>query len=181
MEIIYNFHGQSNIKINRKKTTEKFKKLLHFEEKIQTLNINIQFIKSHIPTEQYAISTKLQLKHKSLHIHAKGENLLNTLDCIYHRLQNQIKKIKAKKLSHRASRDSLTKKEKRIIKTTPKTSFSSTFNDKYCLNKPVSIDEAIKELEEQTYPFIVFRNMNEHEKLSVLYKNGNKRYNIIET
>jgi ribosomal subunit interface protein len=181
MEISYNFHGKKNINLNRKKITEKFKKLIHFDDKINALTFDIKQTNSHSPSDQYTVATKIKLKNKLIYVHETGETLLNILDSIYHKLQHQIKKYRSKITSHRPIKPRQTSTQRKTTKTTPKTSFSSTFNDKYCIDKPVTIDDAIKEMENHTYPFMVFRNMNQHEKLSVIYKNGQKKYNIIET
>lgn len=115
--------------------------------------------------------------NSTIHSTATSEDMYSSIDLVVEKLSRQAVRVKEKITSHAI------RKERRPAKNmgagSPQRELRKIVerNDKIAL-KPMSVDEAVLQLEALEYNFLVFREEN-NEDVSIVYKRENGSYGLI--
>lgn len=112
--------------------------------------------------------------HQTIQASAQSEDMYSSIDLVVDKVARQAQKIKEKLTLHNIARKGkastigeMSNDEKKIILN----------NDKF-FAKPMSVDEAVLQLEALEYNFFVFRNSND-KNISIVYKRDTSTYGLI--
>lgn len=137
--------------------------------------------------EKYFYKTEITLLAQKARVFGEGsskENIFAAMDEAYERVENQLKKIRAKNKDHHKKRNKssitlsktadLLESERASLPRHPRIVRSSDF-----ATKPMSVEEASMQLELSPESFLVFLNQNT-ETINVIYKRRDGDYGLIE-
>lgn len=177
MEINVTFRHMESSDTLRNYAIEKVKKLTKYVDNITEANIVLSL-------EKHRHIAEVTLSANRIIINGREETteMHSAIDLVIEKLERQIKKYKDKIRNHKPnlnqqellarmnvlSSESLEKNEEpRVIKTSK------------IPIKPMSIDEAVMQMELLDYNFFIFSNAN-NQKVSVIYRRKDGDYGLIE-
>ncbi|MCK5306707.1 MAG: ribosome-associated translation inhibitor RaiA [Candidatus Omnitrophica bacterium] len=117
-----------------------------------------------------AADTKFLSKEETMDMYASVDNAVD-------KIEHQLKEYKERHKSHRTKlkEEGLESDDLRVDDA------PVIVKDTRFLDKPMSPEEAIMELELEEFGFFVFKDMNEGDKVKIIYKKKDKSYGLIDT
>lgn len=123
---------------------------------------------------QHIAEVTIHTVHQTLHSSAQSEDMYSSIDFVVDKIARQAQRIKEKMTAH----NGIDKRSRMKISNTPtRKSRVVLKNDKVAV-KPMSVDEAILQLEALNYNFLVFRNA-QTDDIEIVYKRDDSTYGLI--
>ena len=177
-------HGVEVTDTLRAYAEKKLQKLLKYFSNIQTADIELEFRPIHEAARRQVAQITLSAKGTLLRAEERSGDMYSSIDMAFHKLENQIKKYKEKRIL--AKRRDL-QKQKRIYRGTKPVPMPIVERDedqaisrvKQIPMKPISPEEAVQEMEFVGHDFYVFRN-SESKNINVIYRRRNGEFGLIE-
>lgn len=126
------------------------------------------------------IEVKLPLNKRLLRATAKSDSMYNAIDDVYHKLERQVKKYKGRLKKHSKGNKlfqnefDMLSKEIQFEETQDKVIKVKKFEF-----KPMTVEEAILEMELVGHSFFIFKDANS-DTIKVVYKRDEGQYSVIE-
>ncbi|MFO7570286.1 MAG: ribosome-associated translation inhibitor RaiA [Smithellaceae bacterium] len=135
-----------------------------------------------LSTEKFRNTVEINLTANGWNVNAKEEakDMHLAVDSCIDKIEKQLKKQKEKIRQHKPKsirHDSVRRLE---LEDTDEVPASKLVETRKVILKPMSIDEAVMEMEESKAHFIVYRDLSS-ENVSVLYRLDDGNYSLIET
>ena len=150
-----------------------YKKLLHVRKYFDHI-INVELV---ISVNKYEHFAEVTLSAKGIKIHAeeKSKDMYQTIDKLEKKLDRQIQKYKEKLTDKKHHNQNFMKSV--YIKNQPLKN-KVVIQEKLDL-KPMSIDEAVLQLQTTNSNFLLFKNNNQ-DKIQLLYNRNDGNYGLLE-
>lgn len=132
-----------------------------------------------LKTEKYLNTAEISLNGKRLHLFAEGsseENLYVAIDRAVDRIENQIKKQVEKVKGHNHGRAQKLKLEETSVRFE---GGRAQIQQERFDSKPMTLDEALMQLDVELRSFLVFQNAQSG-KINVVFKKKSGSYGLIE-
>jgi putative sigma-54 modulation protein len=157
---------------------KKLEKLTRFTSDIQDINVELDFVDSTSEKDRHVAIVTIKLPGTTVRAKETSKDMYASIDLIFEKLGTQLKKHKEKLKDHKKSsgqKDILSQPTRK--KTKP--SISSLKEEALFRPKPMGPEDAALIIDEESIPFLVFRNI-ENEKINVLYKTSENNFGLIE-
>lgn len=185
MKVAIHGHGVEVTGTLRSHAEKKLSKILKYFTNIQKIDIELEFRPIHETSQSHVAQITVAAKGTLLRAEERSADMYSSIDMAFHRLEQQIKKYKEKRIStHRRER----KKEKEALikqnemnRAHPAAAFdgSPRIRVKHFPVKPVSPEEAVQRMEMVGHDFYVFRN-SDTDQVNVVYRRRNGQFGLIE-
>jgi len=164
---------------------DKFNRLReHFEKDIEADVV--------LSVEKHRHIAEMTMHVNGLHVHGREStgDMYSSVDDVIHKLEKQVRKYKNRiSSSQHRNRKPLHELEHQLLELTealaPETEEPAPVDSTHRIIerepmevKPMTVDEAVLQLELRDYDFLVFSN-SESEKINVVYKRTGERYGLI--
>ncbi len=156
----------------KKFTEEKLNKLSRFIDNI--LDVQVRMI---VEKHRHTAEIVIKAGHEKLVAKETTNDMYASIGGALDKIEKQAKKMKDKFVS---------KKRKSFIKEEGDFTINTSHGEEVVIShkrvesvKPLTKEEAIMEMENNDADFIVFRDADNRETVSVLYKKDNKNYHLI--
>ncbi len=163
----------------REKVEKKLSKLEKFTGKMVSARITLE-----IEKHKSAAELVIHCSHDKIY-KAKGtsQDMYLAINDAANAIEQQAKKVKGKILSNRTRRE----REKAIAPEVSETKsnepeepiFRYEKKNDYFIERPVRLEDAYLYLEENNYPFVLFKEIDSG-RMCVLYNNGKSNYILVE-
>ena len=157
----------------------------HIERKLIRLNrhlpniteskVEISEEKTKSSQQRFAVQVTIKSSGTLLRGEDRGENLLGAIDKVVAAIDRQIERYKGKLYDKRKGNSSTRIKPNTETETTP----PSVVKVKRFAVKPMSVDEAIDQMELLSHNFFLFFNADT-EKVNLVYRRRDNNYGLIE-
>jgi len=138
-----------------------------------------------VGVEKERQNVEIQLKSRFLELTGKGSSndLYNSITLAIEKLERQALKQKGKMIEgkrQKAAREKSVKAGVAAEEPAPRAvkRKTATVREEALRKKPMTVEEAVMELEHAEYPFVVFRN-SESDEMNVLYRNKKGSLRVI--
>ncbi len=153
-------------------TEEKLNKLSRFIDNI--LDVQVRMI---VEKHRHTAEIVIKAGHEKLVAKETTNDMYASIGGALDKIEKQAKRLKDKFVTKK--RKSVGKEENFITVNTPQGEEIVISHKKIESVKPLTKDEAIMEMENNKADFIVFRDAENRETVSVLYKKDHKNYHLI--
>jgi len=153
-------------------TEEKLSKLSRFIDNI--LDVQVRMI---VEKHRHTAEIVIKAGHEKLVAKETTNDMYASIGGALDKIEKQAKKMKDKFVSKK--RKSFVKEEGNFTINTPQGEEVVISHKKVESVKPLTKEEAIMEMENNDADFIVFRDADNREAVSVLYKKDHKNYHLI--
>ncbi|MBN1643684.1 MAG: ribosome-associated translation inhibitor RaiA [Dehalococcoidales bacterium] len=156
---------------------KKFGKLGRHFSNISSIKIELGEQKTKSPGQRYRVQVTVDTNGTLLRAEMKAENLMVAIDKVMPLVDRQVKKYKEKLQSKSKTGPSI----RTAVKEKPATAGSpSLVRTKRFVIRPMSVDDAIDQMELLGHDFFLFHNSATKE-LNLIYRRKDGNYSIIES
>ena len=138
-----------------------------------------------VGVEKERQNVEILLKSRFLELTGKGSSndLYNSVTLAIEKLERQALKQKGKMIEGKRQKAAREKSVKAMVETeepSPRATRrkTTTVREEALRKKPMTVEEAVMELEQAEYPFVVFRN-SESDEMNVLYRHKKGSLRVI--
>jgi len=151
---------------------KKFQKLSVYFEHIQDMTIDLKITRDTDTQGTHLASVIAKVSKGVLKAEARSVDMYASLDTLYLKIQNQLKKHKEKMKANKVGTGKLELPQKKLKTAKP------VEKELHYIQKPMDPEDALLHLLDQKLPFLVFKNMKE--KVCVVYPTSKKEYGLIQ-